>query len=55
MGVATAFRAGFRSVDTALTYFNEQGIGDGVRTAMAEHDLSRSDVYVTTNQGCKWG
>ncbi len=40
----TAFDAGYRSIDTAAAYGNEEGVG----RAVADSDLSREEVFVTT-------
>lgn len=42
--VATALRAGYRHVDTAAAYENEEGVGRAVRAA----GLPREKVFVTT-------
>lgn len=42
--VAEALRAGYRSVDTAAAYGNEEGVGQGLRDA----GLPRGEVFVTT-------
>lgn len=42
--VATALRAGYRLVDTAAIYGNENGVGDGLR----ESGLAREQYFVTT-------
>jgi 2,5-diketo-D-gluconate reductase A len=42
--VGLALDAGYRHVDTAAAYQNEHGVG----RALAEHDVSREDVFVTT-------
>jgi diketogulonate reductase-like aldo/keto reductase len=42
--VATALEAGYRSIDTAAIYGNEEGTG----RAIAASGLSREDVFVTT-------
>ncbi len=42
--VGLAFDAGYRSIDTAAAYGNEQGVG----RAVADSDLSREEVFVTT-------
>jgi 2,5-diketo-D-gluconate reductase A len=42
--VRTALAAGYRHIDTAQGYQNEQGVGDGI----AQSGLSREDVFVTT-------
>ena len=42
--VSTAFEAGYRLIDTAQGYQNEEGVG----AALAASGLDRDDVYVTT-------
>jgi 2,5-diketo-D-gluconate reductase A len=42
--VGSAFEAGYRSVDTAAMYRNEQGVGDAIAAA----DVPREDLFVTT-------
>ncbi|MCP2321760.1 diketogulonate reductase-like aldo/keto reductase [Hamadaea flava] len=42
--VATALRAGYRSVDTAKLYFNEEGVG----RAIAESGIPRDELFITT-------
>lgn len=42
--VRTALEAGYRHIDTAQMYRNEEGVGAGI----AESGLAREDVFVTT-------
>ncbi|MEY7972166.1 aldo/keto reductase [Saccharomonospora xinjiangensis] len=42
--ISEALRAGYRSIDTAAVYGNEEGVG----RAVAESDLAREDLFVTT-------
>jgi len=42
--VLQAFEVGYRHIDTAQMYGNEQGVGE----ALAESGLARDDVYITT-------
>jgi diketogulonate reductase-like aldo/keto reductase len=42
--VAEALKAGYRLIDTAQGYRNEEGVG----AAIAESDVSRDDLFVTT-------
>jgi 2,5-diketo-D-gluconate reductase A len=42
--VATAIQAGYRLIDTATAYGNEEGVGEGIRRS----GLPREDVFVTT-------
>lgn len=46
--VYTAIKAGYRHIDTAEAYRNEEGVGLGIRRAMAELGLKREDLFVTT-------
>ncbi|MBD9374700.1 aldo/keto reductase [Rhizobium sp. ARZ01] len=50
--VRTALAAGYRHIDTAAIYENEEGVGEGIRTS----GVDRKDIYLTTklwndNQG----
>jgi 2,5-diketo-D-gluconate reductase A len=42
--VSSALRAGYRSIDTAAIYGNEQGVGK----ALAESGIARDELFVTT-------
>ena len=42
--VSTALEAGYRSIDTAAAYGNEEGVGEALRRA----ELDRDDLFVTT-------
>ncbi len=46
--VHAALRAGYRHIDTAEVYNNEQGVGEGLRRGFESEGLSRRDVFVTT-------
>ena len=46
--VKAAIRAGYRHIDTASRYGNEEDVGAGVREACEELGLSRSDIFVST-------
>src|SRR5512142_2797745 len=43
-----ALRAGYRHIDTAEAYGNEEGIGLAIQAGMQELGLSRKDIFVTT-------
>lgn len=43
-----ALKDGYRLIDTAKYYGNAQGVGDGVRRAIAEGIVKREDVFITT-------
>ncbi|MDQ6648227.1 MAG: aldo/keto reductase [Pseudomonadota bacterium] len=42
--VATALEVGYRSIDTAAFYKNEEGVGDGIRRS----GIPRGDLFLTT-------
>lgn len=46
--VRTALETGYRHIDTAAVYGNEQGVGQ----AIAESGIARGDVFVTTKLWC---
>jgi methylglyoxal/glyoxal reductase len=46
--VKTAIKHGYRSVDTAAIYGNEEGVGQGIREGVKEAGISREDVFVTS-------
>ncbi len=50
--VLDALRTGYRHIDTAEAYGNEQGVGLGIHTGMKELGLKREDIFVTTKL---WG
>jgi 2,5-diketo-D-gluconate reductase A len=44
IAVDTALKAGYRHVDTAAAYHNEQGVGEGMRRS----GVDRKDIFLTT-------
>lgn len=46
--VKTAIKHGYRSIDTAAIYGNEEGVGQGIREGLADSGLSREDLFVTS-------
>jgi 2,5-diketo-D-gluconate reductase B len=46
--VKTALRLGYRHLDTAERYGNEQWVGEGLHQGLAANGLKRDDVFVTT-------
>jgi 2,5-diketo-D-gluconate reductase A len=46
--VHQAIRLGYRHVDTAEAYGNENGVGVGIKTALDESGISREEIFVTT-------
>jgi len=47
-GVYFALKEGYRLIDTAAIYKNEEGVGRGIKRAMQELGLKRKDIFVTT-------
>lgn len=43
-----AIKAGYRSIDTAAIYGNEEAVGEGIRKALAETGLKREDLFITS-------
>ena len=43
-----ALRDGFRLIDTARIYGNEEGVGRGIRKAIEEGFVTREEIFVTT-------
>ncbi|MCC6891157.1 MAG: aldo/keto reductase [Hyphomicrobiales bacterium] len=46
--VKTALKLGYRHIDTAERYGNEESVGEGLHQGLAETGLKREDVFVTT-------
>ncbi|WP_462130053.1 aldo/keto reductase [Staphylococcus pseudintermedius] len=46
--VKHAIKSGYRSIDTAMIYQNEEKVGEGIREALAETDLTREDLFITS-------
>lgn len=46
--VLSAFLAGYRHIDTAEAYGNEEGVGLAIKNARSELGLSREEIFVTT-------
>jgi 2,5-diketo-D-gluconate reductase A len=46
--VGEAIRAGYRHIDTAEAYQNEDGVGSAIHAGMSDEGLSRNDIFVTT-------
>ncbi|GGH30812.1 putative oxidoreductase YtbE [Paenibacillus segetis] len=46
--VKAAIKHGYRSIDTAAIYGNEQGVGEGIKQAMLENNIPREDLFVTS-------
>lgn len=46
--VKSAIKNGYRSIDTASIYGNEEGVGVGIHAGLKENDLRREDLFVTS-------
>lgn len=46
--VLTAIRAGYRLIDTAASYTNEDAVGEAVRQAIAEGICTREELFITS-------
>lgn len=46
--VVTAIKAGYRMIDTAKLYQTEEGVGLGIKDAVAHGFVRREDLYITT-------
>ena len=46
--VLQALRLGYRHIDTAEAYKNEEGVGRGIKTGIDERLISRNEIFVTT-------
>ncbi|MFE4704492.1 Aldo/keto reductase [Peribacillus simplex] len=46
--VKAAIKHGYRSIDTAAIYENEEGVGQGIREGIKEAGISREDLFVTS-------
>lgn len=43
-----ALGAGYRLIDTAVVYENEQEIGEALRSLLPKHNLKREDIFITS-------
>ncbi|MEK3934331.1 aldo/keto reductase [Sporosarcina sp. FSL W7-1349] len=46
--VKTAITHGYRSIDTAAIYANEEGVGKGIQEGLKETGISRKELFVTS-------
>ena len=45
--IRSAISAGYRHIDTASGYRNEETVGAGIKAGLQEEGLSRADLFVT--------
>lgn len=48
-----ALAAGYRSIDTASVYRNEEDIGESLKELLPKHGLKRQDIFITSKLGPK--
>lgn len=53
--VLNAIRTGYRLIDTAAVYDNEDAVGEAVREAIAEGLCTREALFITSNCGSGHG
>jgi methylglyoxal/glyoxal reductase len=46
--VKFAIKQGYRSIDTAAIYGNEEGVGQAIREAMTEYGIKREELFITS-------
>ena len=46
--VTDAIDVGYRAIDTAQAYYNEEGVGSAVSKAVAAGKVRREDLFLTT-------
>ncbi len=46
--VKSAIKNGYRSIDTAAIYGNEEGVGKGIEEGLQEAGISREEIFVTS-------
>ncbi|KWW16450.1 MULTISPECIES: aldo/keto reductase [Peribacillus] len=46
--VKAAIQHGYRSIDTAAIYQNEEGVGQGIREGLEEAGITREEIFVTS-------
>lgn len=46
--VKFAIKQGYRSIDTAAIYGNEEGVGQAIHEAMTEYEFKREELFITS-------
>ena len=47
-----AIEAGFRHIDSAYTYQNEEQVGQAIRSKIADGTVKREDIFYTSKVLC---
>ena len=47
-GVLNAIKSGYRLIDTAASYLNEEAVGEAIKQAIDEGIVTREEIFVTT-------
>ena len=47
MAISSAIAAGYRHIDTASGYRNEEAVGAGIKKGLQDEGLSRADLFIT--------
>uniref|UniRef100_A0A5K3G0T2 Aldo_ket_red domain-containing protein n=3 Tax=Mesocestoides corti TaxID=53468 RepID=A0A5K3G0T2_MESCO len=50
--VVCAIKAGYRHIDCAMVYDNEEEVGSGISKALLSEGLSRKDLFITSKLWC---
>ena len=46
--VYQAIKIGYRLIDTAISYGNEEGVGEGIKRSIADELVTREELFITT-------
>ncbi|KIW70774.1 hypothetical protein PV04_03015 [Phialophora macrospora] len=52
--VAHAIKSGYRHIDAAYVYGNEEEVGEGIKEGLAATGISRGDLFVVTKLWCTY-
>nr|CAD7194606.1 unnamed protein product [Timema douglasi] len=55
LAVETALTAGYRHIDTAYNYNNEDAIGRALKRWLSDEDHHREDLFIATKRGVERG
>ncbi|KAI7554871.1 Aldo/keto reductase [Hortaea werneckii] len=49
-----ALKCGYKHIDAAFVYGNEEEVGDGIRRALEDHVITREELFVTSKLWCTY-